>query len=80
VQLSEPVDHHPIVDGGCMHPDARRIGVCATAEPQDPPCVLIDNATECAPSERLGGDGEPLRPLAHGSPRLPPSEHDFDRS
>ena len=84
VQLSEPIDHLPIVDGGCMHADSRRDGVCGTAEAaeaaeaHEPPCVLIDKATECVPSERLGRGGDLLRPLARGSVRVPPSEQDQD--
>ena len=81
VQLSEPIDQLPIVDGGRMHADSRRDGVCETAEAaeaHEPPCVLIDKATECVPSERLGREGELRRPPARGSVRVPPSEENQD--
>jgi hypothetical protein len=78
VRLSERVDQLPIVDGVCTYSDSPRDGVCATTEPQEPPCVLIGKLTECLPSERLGRDGELLRPLARGSARVPPSEQDQD--
>jgi hypothetical protein len=66
LSLSAPIDTRPVVDGACTRPAAHGYGVCRTDEPADPPCVLIDGAATCLPSERLGPGGRLLRPLSAG--------------
>jgi hypothetical protein len=68
VPLSEPITTRPVVDGACTRSDAHGYGVCRTSEPQ-PPCVRIDRAAMCQPSERLGPGGRLLRPLSAGRDR-----------
>ena len=69
VSLSVPIDTRPVVDGACTRPDAHGYGVCRTDEPHAPPCVLIDTAATCLPSERLGPGGRLVRPLSAGENR-----------
>jgi hypothetical protein len=66
VSLSAPIGTRPVVDGACMRAEAHGYGVCRTDEPHDAPCVLIDTAATCLPSERLGPGGRLLRPLSVG--------------
>jgi hypothetical protein len=67
VSFFEAIGTRSVVDGACSRSGTRDV-VCQTSEPA-PPCVLIDAATDCSPSERLGPEGRLLRPLTIGLDR-----------